>query len=420
LKKLIYLIILSPLLLKASDSTTTQNMVRWESRLNIESNSLDMSFIDNVLYGGYIDNKMKYNWISNLEDNNTLFAEISNQISYKRKYKDNILSISIKDRNLGRVSFRDDLFGIALLGNYHYQDDTLIFNNTSFRLERFQQICFGYAKSLMIQKKKIKISTNISYINGIHHLNLYSKRTSFYTSKNGTTNYLNYDLKAFSTTNEEINYFENNGNGVSFDMSLKIENKNKKYTIYISDLGFIQWNESSFKYNTDTLFSFSGIEVENILDFNDSIIELESEKYIEAVSINAKKGKIKSYMPANFGVNIESQIKNSFLNKYIIGFNIKWQPHEDNRNISFDKILQGFYESGYSPYFYFSAYTNTRYALLIPKISIGGYTQKLNFGIISQFGAQNPISIGTHHLESLFKGKESNSLSVYLQIDIKF
>ncbi len=399
-------------------------MIRWESRLNIESNSLDINFIDKLLYGGYIDNKMKDNWISNLDNNNTLFAEISNLISYKRKYKDNIFTISIKDRNLGRISFKDDLFGIALLGNYHYQDDTLIFDKTNFRLDRFQQISLGYTKSLMIQKKKIRVSTNISYLKGIHHLNIYSKRTSFYTSKNGTINYLNYDLKAFSTTNEGLNhfedYFKNNGNGVSFDFSLKIENKNKQYTMYISDLGFIQWNESALKYNTDTSFSFSGIEVENVLDFNDSIIELESEKYIDAVSINAKNGKIKSYIPANFGVNIESKIKNSFLNKYIVGFNIKWQPYEDDRNISLDKILQGFYESGYSPYFYFRVYANTKYALLIPKISIGGYTQKLNFGIISQFGDKNPVRIGTQHLESIFKGKESNSLSVYLQIDMKF
>ena len=88
--------------------------------------------------------------------------------------------------------------------------------------------------------------------------------------------------------------------------------------------------------------------------------------------------------------------------------------------LSFKKVLQGFYESGYAPYFYLKTVAKTKYALLIPQISIGGYSKKLSFGLSTQFGNKVPIRIGSRHLESIFKGKESNSLSVYLQIGIKF
>ena len=103
-----------------------------------------------------------------------------------------------------------------------------------------------------------------------------------------------------------------------------------------------------------------------------------------------------------------------------MGLNLKWQANQDNQLLSFEKVLEGFYESGYSPYFYFKTFANTKYALLIPQIAIGGYSQKLSIGITTQFGNKIPIRIGIQHLESIFKGKESNSLSVYLQIGMKF
>ena len=109
-----------------------------------------------------------------------------------------------------------------------------------------------------------------------------------------------------------------------------------------------------------------------------------------------------------------------YFNLTFLGFNLKWQPNQDNKILSFEKVLQGFYESTYSPYFYLKTFTQTRHALLIPQIAIGGYTNKLSFGLTTQFGNKIPIRIGTRHLESIFKGKESNSLSVYLQIGMKF
>ena len=117
---------------------------------------------------------------------------------------------------------------------------------------------------------------------------------------------------------------------------------------------------------------------------------------------------------------MEVPVNDSYFSKYIVGFNLKWQANQDNQLLSFEKVLEGFYESGYSPYFYFKTFANTKYALLIPQIAIGGYYQKLSFGITTQFGNKIPIRIGTQHLESIFKGKESNSLSVYLQIGVKF
>jgi hypothetical protein len=422
LKKLIFplLILILPVFSHAADTTLTNDSISWKSEISLESNSLNMDFANRMLFGGYINESQKNSWISKLDDNNTIFSEVSNTLSFHRNFGDNSFFFSIADRNLAKMSFTKDLMKVTLFGNYNYQGDTLHFDKTNFTLDRFQQIKLGYGKIFKIQENNLTISTAVSYLNGNHHLSFTAENASFYTAPFGTHNSLDYDMNAFATDTANFNYFENNGNGFAFDFAINFKSKNKKYTLYLSDLGYINWEESALKYNTDTSFSFSGFEIENLLDFNDSILEAESDKYLEDIYIKARKGTVKSYIPANFGFKMETPLNDLYFSKYIVGFNLKWQPNQDNKLLSFEKMLQGFYESGYSPYFYVKTFAQTKYALLIPQIAIGGYSQKLSLGIETQFGNKIPIRIGTQHLESIFKGKESNSLSVYLQIGMKF
>ena len=84
--------------------------------------------------------------------------------------------------------------------------------------------------------------------------------------------------------------------------------------------------ESALKYNTDTSFSFKGFEIDDLLAFNDSLLEAEADQYLEDIYINAKKGSVKSYIPANFGLKIEAPLNDLYFNKYIIGVNLNGIP----------------------------------------------------------------------------------------------
>ncbi|OUV76256.1 MAG: hypothetical protein CBC83_00745 [Flavobacteriales bacterium TMED123] len=422
MSKKIYFLILTiiPFLAKASDTTLTKNTISWNSKINLESNALTIDFISRMLGGGFISDTQKNNWISKLSENNTLFSEFSNNISYNRISGKNSFSFSVADRNLARIAFTGDLMKVALFGNYNYQGDTLLFDKTNLNLTRFQQVKIGYGREFKIQDKTVKVSTALSYLNGNQHLSFLSEKASFYTAPYGTYNDLEYDITAFATDTANFNYFENNGSGVAFDFELNFQLKEKKYSIYLFDLGYINWKESALKYNTDTTYSFKGFEIDNLLEFNDSLLEKEADQYLEDIYLNAKKDNIKSYIPANFGLKIEAPLNDLYFNKYIFGVNLKWQPYQDNMLLSLEKILQGFYESGYSPYFYLKTYKQYKGALLIPQIAIGGYTQKLSFGLTTQFFKKSTLQLGCQHLESVFKGKDSNALSVYLQMRLKF
>ena len=109
-----------------------------------------------------------------------------------------------------------------------------------------------------------------------------------------------------------------------------------------------------------------------------------------------------------------------FFKKYTTGINLRWQPHRDNNNLSIDKVLQGYFESDYSPYFYIRAFKEIKYFLIMPQIAIGGYTKKFSLGITTIIGKKLPLQIGLNHLENIFKGNRSQALSVYLQISKGF
>ena len=422
MRNLLYLIFILtfPILLFSQDTITSQNIISYRSSIIIESNSLNIDFGNRLFFGGYIKNSQKSDWISKLDEKNILFSEISNKISFSKEFNKNTILLSLTDRNLARMSFTDDLMKIILLGNYNFQDETINFNNTNFTLNRFQQIKFGYERTFNVNQNDLIFKTAFSYLNGNHHLSFVSEKGSFYTASYGLYNELEYDIDAFATDTSNFNFFENNGNGTTFDFLVSYKTSDKKFTIYLSDLGYINWKESAFKYFTDTSFSFYGIVIDDLLEFNDSIIDAESDKFLEDIYINAKKGRKKSYIPADFGFSIELLLQDNFFKKYTTGINLRWQPHRDNNNLSIDKVLQGYFESDYSPYFYIRAFKEIKYFLIMPQIAIGGYTKKFSLGITTIIGKKLPLQIGLNHLENIFKGNQSQALSVYLQISKGF
>ena len=92
MKKIIYtllLVLISTFITKATDTTSTQDALGWSSSINMESNSLNMDFANRMLFGGYINESQKNSWISKLDENNTLFSEVCNTLSFHRNFGDN-------------------------------------------------------------------------------------------------------------------------------------------------------------------------------------------------------------------------------------------------------------------------------------------------------------------------------------------
>ena len=196
----IIIIFYIPLVLFAQEDS---HQIAWKSTFFVESNSLERSFLQKMLYGGYINNELKNKWINASKEKNIMHAEISNVLSYNYNFKKQGITLSIADRNLITTNFTNDVSRIIFEGNYNYQQDTLFFNNINIHADRFQQYKLKYSMG----SEKLNINTGLSYIAGNHKITYIIEEGSLYTSEFGSNLNINYDMIAFVTDTSNFSLF---------------------------------------------------------------------------------------------------------------------------------------------------------------------------------------------------------------------
>jgi len=346
-------------------------------------------------------------------ENNIINTEISNGLNYIYHFNKQSIGFSFADKNILNVSFTDDLLRLAFEGNFHHQGKTLDFSNTSIRASRFQQYKITYGKTI----NNLKINGGISYLLGNHHLSSIIKNGSLYTAPFGGYLDVDYSMNTFVTDTSNFSAFKNNGNGVAIDISTDFIIKESDIHLSLSNLGFIMWNTSTINLATDSTFDFQGVEIENIFNFNDSLLEANN---IQDDIIRNNKNSFKSYIPATLHLSVSGKKEYKYIKTYIAGIIAKWQPYMDNKSLSFDKIMQGFNESNFRPLYYIQSIFNAKKYDIIPNLSYGGYSNDTNIGLALSKGKKNKLILGTQHLEDIFNGEKSKAISLYFNIQLQF
>ena len=417
MKWLIAIILIPNFVFSQKDTTislknNTNNLVKWNTKFNFTTNGLNQSFLNNFTQGGFISDNVKNKWLDLSKENNIVYFELNNSISYQNKTKK--FGLEIADRNIINVSVSKDLIRLALFGNYNYQNQNLNISNTNIRLTRFQQYRFNYS----FNYKKLNVKTGLSYIVGNYLTSYNIKSGNIYTANYGSLIDVNYEMSAFISDTANLNPFANNGNGFAYDLLINFKLKDFDIKAYMYDFGSIKWNPSSIMYNADSTFIFSGVEVDNILNFNDSILE----EYSNNEIFTNENSKITSYIPGQFGFNISKNIDNKKISSYSGGINFKWQPHTTTKSTSLSEIFSnGFKESNYNPLIWGSTTYETKYIDVIPTISYGGYSNDLNIGTVLKIDKKkNSFLLGTDNLEDIINGENAKALSFMLQFIKQF
>jgi len=404
------LLLLFPFVLIAQEN---KHAITWKSNFLFESNSLNKDFLNSMLYGGQITDEIKSEWIAAGDENNIINAEISNGLSYTYHFNKQSVGFDFTDINIVNSRFTDDFLRLFFEGNIYHQNETLDFSNTNIKADRFQQYKIRYSKTI----NNVNINGGISYLAGNHHLSYIINQGSLYTAPFGT--YLNvaYNMNAFVTDTSNFSIFANNGNGVAIDFNTDFSIQEYDIHLSLTDLGFIMWKASSISLATDSIFNFQGVEIEDIFNFNDSV--LEASNIIDDV-LRSNTTSFKSYIPATIHLSVSGETEHIFLKTYTVGLIAKWQPYMDNKPLSFAKINQGFKESNFSPLYYIHTMFNTKYCDVMPSLSYGGYTNDPNIGVALSKEGKYKLVVGTHHLEDIFSGEEAKAVSVYFSVARQF
>ena len=415
-KEIIYLFICLPFISFSQEVGINHHNIKMINYITVESDDLNTNFLNTMLYGGFITDEMKDNWINQGDDNNRLNAELTNRFEYS--YSTNQLNsyyFQFSDVNLINSSFNDDVLKLTFHGNYDYQEETLDFSNTVIRADRYQQYKFGYNHPIYIRENLWQINTALSYLNGNHHVQFNVNEGTLYTSALGTSLDLNYDINAMMTDTSNLSVFAGNGKGVALDFSIYVnKGLNKTYGIKIRDLGYINWNENSVIANTDSSFTFMGVEVEdfnNLPEFNDSIMD---------ISFNSNKTNFRSFIPARITLIYNRNLDHKYFKNLLIASHSRWRPYEVKGGINWDLFNSGFAESGYVTSWNVSTNIDLTYLYSTVGFSVGGFTDetKIHFALSDKKGI---FSIGTYHLNELLLFKEDRtSMSGYIILSTRF
>ena len=385
------------------------NLISFDSKISIESNTLDNNILNTFLYGGTINQELKDHWIGLSRKNNTVNGELSNGISFSKNLQSGNLLFSIFDRNNLNININKDLLKLILNGNYNYQGELLEFNSSNLRITRYQQYKIGY--NLKLKKNQIKLA--VSYLQGNHNINIVINEGSLFTYPNGESLNINYDINSFITDTSSYKFFNSNGNGFAIDFSSNINFNKSEINIYMNNLGYIKWNNQSINNSIDSSYSFNGITINNFNNLYDSILD-----YNDNYSLNIRDKNInyKTYISADIGINIEQKVTFYNIKKIMLGINSKWQPLIDDKRLTFNKIKQGISESNYKPKVYISTQIPYKDFNILCNLNNGGYSKKTNLDLGIEVNKNFTYIIGSKSINQMLKNNNKQFFSLYLSI----
>ena len=382
--------------------------IHLSSDFKMSSNHLKLSEIDKLLSGIKLSENFKNNFINNLDNENKHNIDFKNYVvlSYQNsKYK---ISLSFTDRIYTSYNLKKDFFEFVFFGNSKSIADTLNLNNSYFSALKYQQIKLGSSHSF----KNYEIGYKIGYLIGNNLISSNIENATLYTSQNITNILMDYNVSSTYSNEFSSSFFRGNGNGISIDLNFLKKTESKAYEIQILDFGFIKWLDNNNNYS-DSNFVYSGIEITDDINISDT-------NFLSNTNLDKfnSESNTYSFLPTQICFVIDSESKIQFIRSNKIGFNFLWYPTKFYEKISDIKFKDGMYINGFAPQIYTESIIDLNYFLFSPILSYGGFSDNLNIGTKLTFGKSNNFCIGSNNLESLLQQRESNNVSIYLQLKL--
>ena len=353
-----------------------------------------------------------------LLEKNVLAIQNRFGISYSKKaFKKKFgYSIGIYDRTEIDFSFSKDLFDLIFFGNKMFMGDIINLSNTSLSATRFQQINLACSRIIKINNtnkflpEEIEVGLGFSYLIGNTHLGFSANDSYIEFGENGE--YINADLNFtgnLSDTNmSAANIFGQNGSGSAIDFMLNLKKEENNIFFSITDIGSITWKDPSVSYSANKVLNdFSGIEIDNLLNLNDSIIENQLDS-LSNIDIVKKGEKFKSYLSTTYHFAYKRDLPIDYIKYVIIG--------------RISKHRRGFIPANYKPKYYLGTLFSHRGFNAKTTYSMGGYSKYAWQMEIRQnmFKQHFQLVLGTQHFETFFKGVESENLNFYFGLNFLF
>lgn len=244
------------------------------------STSLHKSLTQKLFYGGEITDDIKEKSLKLHRGINRFGSDLNTEIEYRN------FSVSLFNNpnwgftvKAGYFSFINalyskDLYELTFYGNNHYISDTAFLSGTKFSAYTFQKIGFGWLD------KKSKSSVTLNVFNISNYSNAFIRKGEIYQSSEIDTLSVGFSGNAsFIGSSAFINGL---GFGIDADLRITVPTRNNKpvyYQFLAKNIGFASLNNPLNQYTGDSIFTFTGISYNDVingssfLDSNFSILD---------------------------------------------------------------------------------------------------------------------------------------------------
>lgn len=233
------------------------------------SNTLDNGFLNKMLFGGFIDPTLR----------NRQQDRMGDQLRMGAGYQSGVRFILMGDSVFhngdwgwqGNVSFHGhaeiaaprDLFNLVFEGNSpEYLGSSADLSNTWIDYMSYQKVGVG------VFHKPTLSGFTMSVVNGQDFERFEVIEGDLFTSESGDSLALMYHGHWMRSDTAARGMGSGSGIGAALDGRLNIPLKEDKGFVSLSlhNIGFVRWNEASIDQRADSLFSFTGVQVNELID----------------------------------------------------------------------------------------------------------------------------------------------------------
>ncbi len=259
--------------------SSDKNQVSVIGLANVHTTSFPLEMSNKFLYGGFIDNDLKSRALSKHKTNNYFGLNAQAEIGYLSQIKsvfgiaNSFWGAKLTTNYLSFNKYSKDLFDLIFNGNTSSIGTPLSFDDTEFNFQQFNSIGFTYGLNFadVVGSGSIQISATPHLLIGTSFTDISITNGSLLTSANGEE--IDIELQANYNTLDTGNASGSLGIGAMIDLNLVYTSDKNTFAFSVTNLGSINWDTQQ-KYNVDTSFTFSGIEIEDVFNIKDSVIDV--------------------------------------------------------------------------------------------------------------------------------------------------
>lgn len=363
------------------------------------STSLNNEMSGKLLFGGYIDDRIKDNSFSNHKGINRFGTDVSSEIEYRNMKVD-----LLKKENLGFIVkggyynylsmlYAKDLFGLIFYGNENYLGENASFTGSRFSMMAFQKIGFG----VIDKRSKSNVTLNFYTISNYFDGNI--REGALFQSSTGDSVSLTFDGDfEFASNSTFVKGF---GLGVDLDFRIPVIFRNDRisYIQFLAkNLGVAHLTKNVTKYAADTIFTYDGLTFDQL--YGEGNVFKNDFSILDSLGVDSTSTNRTRFLPGYLQVG--KMVDDLNPSRFQSFFGIRMYP-----------------SIAYVPMIYAGVQIKTtKWLDLGLNISYGGYTQ-FRSGLYTQFKLKNfAVGIASEDLIGVVS-KKGRGQSVIIRLRYK-